>query len=379
MAGLYIHIPFCTKRCIYCDFFSQTEMKYKQEYIDAVIRELEIRKRYIGNDPLETIYFGGGTPSQLEASDFDKLFNAVHRLFDTSVCREITLEANPDDLSIHYIRKLKRLPFNRISMGVQSFTDADLHFLNRRHSAKQAIQAVNDCRENGYANISIDLIYGLPGQTPDSWTENLSTALSLDIPHLSAYHLIYEEGTSLYTLKETGKIRPVHEETSVHMFAALIDRMTENGYIHYEISNFAKPGMFSQHNASYWTGKKYLGIGPSAHSYNRENRQWNASSLSTYLKGIQRGTPDTETETLDLQTRYNDYIITGLRTLWGIDLDKITSEFGEKTASYCRKQALKHLENGFLTEKANVYTLTRKGIFISDGIMSDLLLVRSLH
>ena len=375
MAGLYIHIPFCTKRCIYCDFFSQTEMKYKNEYIDAVIRELEIRKEYLDNDPLETIYFGGGTPSQLQASDFGKLFDAVHRLFDTSACREITLEANPDDISARYIRELKELPFNRISMGLQSFMDEDLRFLNRRHSAAQAVKAVNDCRENGYTNLSIDLIYGLPGQTPEGWEENVSKALSLDIPHLSAYHLIYEEGTALYTLKEAGKIQPVHEETSLRMFSTLIDRLTENGYIHYEISNFAKPGMFSRHNTAYWTGKKYLGAGPSAHSYNGENRQWNVSSLPAYLKGIRSGTPETETEILDLGTRYNDYIITGLRTLWGIDLGKIAAEFGEQTASYCKKQARKHLSNGFLTEKENKYTLTRKGIFISDGIMSDLLLV----
>lgn len=350
-------------------------MKYKQAYIDAVIRELEIRRTYIAGEPLDTIYFGGGTPTQLHAPDFGKLFDAIHRLFDISACREITLEANPDDLSAAYIRELKRFPFNRISMGVQSFADADLRFLNRRHSARQAVQAIKDCRENGYSNLSIDLIYGLPGQTPEGWMENLQTALSLDIPHLSAYHLIYEEGTALYALQEAGKVLAVQEETSIRMFSDLIEKLTENGYIHYEISNFAKPGMFSRHNTSYWTGKKYLGAGPSAHSYDGENRGWNVSSLSAYIKGIQNGTPEIETETLDRRTRYNDYIITGLRTMWGIDLDKITSAFGKETTSYCLIQARKHLENGYLKAEGNRYTLTRKGIFISDGIMSDLLLV----
>lgn len=375
MAGLYIHVPFCAKRCIYCDFFSQTKMKYKDEYVRAIIQELEIRKQYIGEDVIETIYFGGGTPSQLQASDFETIFNAINRLYDTSVCQEITLEANPDDLSLTYIESLRSLPFNRISMGVQSFKNEDLHFLNRRHTASQAIQAIADCRKSGYTNLSIDLIYGLPGQTLAAWNENLSTAISLDIPHLSAYHLIYEQGTALYKLKEAGKISPTNEETSVDMFSLLIDRLTDNGYIHYEISNFGKSGMFSRHNSAYWTGEQYLGLGPSAHSYNGENRQWNVSSLTAYLKGIGNGTPDTEIESLDLPTRYNDYIITGLRTMWGINLEKIQSAFGSELVAYCREQAHPHLLDGTLKEKDSVYTLSRKGIFISDGIMSDLLFV----
>lgn len=375
MAGLYIHVPFCAKRCLYCDFFSNTEMKYKEPYVTALIRELEIRKDYIGNEPLETIYFGGGTPSQLQATDFERIFDAIQRLFDTSGCKEVTLEANPDDMTPEYVTGLRRFPFNRISMGVQSFKAEDLRFLNRRHDREQALRAVELCKENGLANISIDLIYGLPGQTLKEWESNLDMAIRLDIPHISAYHLIYEEGTALYKLKEAGKISPVEEEVSVSLFTSLIDRLTANGYLHYEISNFARPGMISRHNSSYWTGKKYLGAGPSAHSYNGESRQWNVSSLPAYIRGIESGSPEVEVEELDINTRYNDFIITGLRTMWGVNLTEIQGQFGNDKLIYCQKQATPYLKQGLLIEKDATLTLSRNGIFISDSIMSDLLWV----
>lgn len=375
MAGLYIHIPFCTKRCLYCDFFSNTEMKYKEPYVTTLIRELEIRKDYIGNEPLETIYFGGGTPSQLQATDFERIFDAIQRLFDTSGCKEVTLEANPDDMTPEYVANLRAFPFNRISMGVQSFKAEDLRFLNRRHDREQALRAVESCKENGFANISIDLIYGLPGQTLKEWESNLDVAIRLDIPHISAYHLIYEEGTALYKLKEAGKISPVDEEVSVSLFTTLIDRLTANGYLHYEISNFARPGMISRHNSSYWTGKKYLGAGPSAHSYNGESRQWNVSSLPAYIRGIENGSPEVEVEELDINTRYNDFIITGLRTMWGVNLTEIQGQFGNDKLIYCQKQAAPYLQQGLLIEKGETLTLSRNGIFISDSIMSDLLWV----
>lgn len=375
MAGLYIHVPFCAKRCLYCDFFSNTEMKYKEPYVTALIRELEIRKDYIGNEPLETIYFGGGTPSQLQATDFERIFDAIQRLFDTSGCKEVTLEANPDDMTPEYVTGLRRFPFNRISMGVQSFKAEDLRFLNRRHDRGQALRAVELCKENDLANISIDLIYGLPGQTLKEWESNLDKAIRLDIPHISAYHLIYEEGTALYKLKEAGKISPVEEEVSVSLFTSLIDRLTANGYLHYEISNFARPGMISRHNSSYWTGKKYLGAGPSAHSYNGESRQWNVSSLPAYIRGIESGSPEIEVEELDINTRYNDFIITGLRTMWGVNLTEIQGQFGNDKLIYCQKQAAPYLKQGLLIEKDATLTLSRNGIFISDSIMSDLLWV----
>lgn len=375
MAGLYIHVPFCAKRCLYCDFFSNMEMKYKEPYVTALIRELEIRKDYIGNEPLETIYFGGGTPSQLQATDFERIFDAIQRLFDTSGCKEVTLEANPDDMTPEYVDGLRRFPFNRISMGVQSFKAEDLRFLNRRHDREQALRAVELCKENDLANISIDLIYGLPGQTLKEWESNLDMAIRLDIPHISAYHLIYEEGTALYKLKEAGKISPVEEEVSVSLFTSLIDRLTANGYLHYEISNFARPGMISRHNSSYWTGKKYLGAGPSAHSYNGESRQWNVSSLPAYIRGIESGSPEVEVEELDINTRYNDFIITGLRTMWGVNLTEIQGQFGNDKLIYCQKQAAPYLKQGLLIEKDATLTLSRNGIFISDSIMSDLLWV----
>ncbi|KKB52371.1 hypothetical protein HMPREF1212_00522 [Parabacteroides sp. HGS0025] len=375
MAGLYIHIPFCTKRCLYCDFFSNTEMKYKEPYLSAVIRELELRKDYLEGEPVETIYFGGGTPSQLQAADFSRIFEAIHRLFDVSPCAEITLEANPDDMTPGYVAGLQTLPFNRVSMGVQSFKEEDLRFLNRRHNREQALLAVDLCKKNGLENISVDLIYGLPGQTLEEWKQNLDTVIRLDIPHISAYHLIYEEGTALYKLKEAGKIIPVDEDLSVALFTSLIDQLTANGYLHYEISNFARPGMLSRHNSSYWIGKKYLGIGPSAHSYNGQNRQWNISSLPGYLQAIDKGVPDIEIEYLDINTRYNDFIITGLRTMWGIKFNEIQQQFGKDKLIYCQKQAAPYLKQGLLIEKDDTLTLSRNGIFISDSIMSDLLWV----
>lgn len=375
MAGLYIHIPFCTKRCLYCDFFSNTEMKYKEPYLSAVIRELELRKDYLEGEPVETIYFGGGTPSQLQAADFSRIFEAIHRLFDVSPCAEITLEANPDDMTPGYVAGLQTLPFNRVSMGVQSFKEEDLRFLNRRHNREQALLAVDLCKKNGLENISVDLIYGLPGQSLEEWKQNLDTVIRLDIPHISAYHLIYEEGTALYKLKEAGKIIPVDEDLSVALFTSLIDQLTANGYLHYEISNFARPGMLSRHNSSYWIGKKYLGIGPSAHSYNGQNRQWNISSLPGYLQAIDKGVPDIEIEYLDINTRYNDFIITGLRTMWGIKFNEIQQQFGKDKLIYCQKQAAPYLKQGLLIEKDDTLTLSRNGIFISDSIMSDLLWV----
>lgn len=375
MAGLYIHVPFCTKRCLYCDFFSNTEMKYKEPYVTALIREMELRKGYLGKEPLETIYFGGGTPSQLPARDFERIFDAITRLFDIGPSPEITLEANPDDMTAEYVKQISTLPFNRISMGVQSFKEEDLRFLNRRHDRQQALRAVELCKENGLSNISIDLIYGLPGQTLQDWEANLDMAIRLDIPHISAYHLIYEEGTALYKLMKAGKISPVEEDISVALFSTLIERLTANGYLHYEISNFARPGMFSRHNSSYWTGSSYLGIGPSAHSYNGEARQWNVASLPAYLQAIEKGTPDVEIETLDINTRYNDFIITGLRTMWGVKYDDIQQQFGKEKLIYCQKQAAPYLKQGLLIEKDGTLTLSKEGIFVSDGIMSDLLWV----
>ena len=252
MAGLYIHVPFCAKRCLYCDFYSNTDMSYKRRYVSSVIKEMHLRADYLKGEEIETIYFGGGTPSQLDASDFSEIFDSIYHIYNVSDNPEITLEANPDDVTDKYMSELRTLPFNRISMGVQSFDSEDLVFLNRRHTSEQAIRAVEICKNHDIYNISIDLIYGLPGQTPVKWEKNLQKAISLDLPHISAYHLIYEEGTALYKLWEAGKVSSVDEETSVELFSQLISRLKEAGYLHYEISNFAREGFFSRHNSSYW-------------------------------------------------------------------------------------------------------------------------------
>lgn len=375
MAGLYIHVPFCTKRCLYCDFFSNTNMNYKAEYISALIKEIELRREYIDKETIETIYFGGGTPSQLQARDFEIIFDTIHKYYSLSPNAEITLEANPDDITSTYIESIRPLPFNRISMGVQSFKNSDLHFLNRRHNRQQALDAVILCKQHGFSNISIDLIYGLPGQSLEDWQYNLDEVIQLEIPHISAYHIIYEEGTALYKLMKEGKIHPVNEDLSLRLFTQLIRKLNSAGYIHYEISNFSKPEMFSRHNCSYWTGKKYLGVGPSAHSYNGKNRQWNISSLPLWIKGITSGKPEIEIETLDLHTRYNDFIITGLRTMWGIRLSTLEKYFGKEMLDYCLWQAQSYIKDNLLIYSDNNLKLSPKGIFISDGIMSDLLFV----
>lgn len=373
MAGLYIHVPFCAKRCLYCDFHSNTEMVYKEAYINALIREMELRKDYLDGEPMETIYFGGGTPSRLNADDYERIFAAIDRNFDSSACHEITLEANPDDMTSGYVRSLTRLPFNRISMGVQSFDPEDLRFLRRRHDRDQALRAVRLCKENGFTNLSVDLIYGLPGQTPEKWSDNLDEVLRLDIPHISAYHLIYEEGTPLYAQLEAGQVRPVDEDTSVTLFSSLIDTLTTAGYEHYEISNFALPGYISRHNSSYWMGRTYLGLGPSAHSYNGDSREWVVSSLPLYLKSIAEGKPDIEKEILDTRTRYNDYIITRLRTHWGISYNEIDNLFGEDYALYCRRQASSFIMQGLLHETGQNLRFSPSGIFLSDTVMRELI------
>lgn len=376
MFSLYIHVPFCATRCVYCDFFSNTDTRYKEPYLRAIEKEMELRGEYIDDDTLETIYLGGGTPSRLSGNDLERIFNAISRRFSITEGAEITLEANPDDIRPDYLSALRDLPINRISMGIQSFRPEDLRLLNRRHDREQAIRAVELCQAHGFTNLSIDLIYGLPGQTPEAWEENLRQAIRLGTPHLSAYHLTYEEGTALYKRLQAGQVEPVDEEVSVTLFHILTERMAEAGFQHYEISNFARPGFHARHNSAYWIGKPYLGLGPSAHSYNRTSREWNVASLPLYLRGIESGQPATERETLDLSTRYNDFIITGLRTMWGISLDKLRTEFGEALLAYCQKQARPYIQRGLLRQENDRLALSRAGILLSDGIMSELMYIK---
>lgn len=375
MAGIYIHVPFCKSRCIYCDFYSTTNAQLTHRYIQSVCRELEIRKDYLRDEPIETIYFGGGTPSQLSAENFNQIISTINAVYGTKQCREITLEANPDDLTPQYLESLSALPFNRISMGIQTFNDNTLKLLKRRHTAQQAIQAVYQCRQAEFNNISIDLIYGLPGETLQDWNADLDVAISLGIEHISAYHLIYEEGTSLYKMLQSNLVNETDEDISNLLFSTLIERLTTAGYEHYEISNFSLPGRHSQHNSSYWNGTHYLGCGPSAHSFNGESRSWNVSSLSAYIKGIEKERPVSETEILNSNTRYNDFVITSLRTNKGLSLDLLKKNFGSKLLEYCLLMADKHLKNNALEVTNGFLRLTREGIFISDSIMSDLLSV----
>ena len=375
MAGIYLHIPFCKKRCIYCDFFSTTQSEKKAAYIDTLCRELTLRKTYIGNEPVETIYLGGGTPSQLDQKDFEKIFTAISETYTVTDGAEITLEANPDDLRPEYIHMLRSFPFNRLSIGMQTFQNETLKLLNRRHTAEQAIKAFEDCREAGFRNISIDLMYGLPGETAETWASDLRQVVEMKPEHISAYHLIYEEGTPLWKLREAHRVEEVDEDLSVSLFTCLIHTLKQNGYEHYEISNFCLPGCHSRHNSSYWTGKNYLGCGPSAHSYDGKSRQWNIASLEGYIHGIECGTEISEKEELGLYTRYNDFVLTSVRTCWGMSLERLKTDFGEKLYRYCLKMARPHLVQGTLETCHGALKLTEKGIFISDGIMSDLMWV----
>lgn len=375
MAGIYLHIPFCKSRCIYCDFYSQTDETYIDEFTEAVCREVHLRKQMLENETVRTIYFGGGTPSRLQEKHLEKIFDTLFAEFSMNNLAEVTLEANPDDLSSEYIGMLRRLPFNRISIGIQSFNDNELKFLGRRHTSHDAVKAVKNSQQMGFDNISIDLMYGLPAQTPEIWQNNLQQACALDIQHISAYHLTYEENTPLYGLLKKGKIHPVDEELSSTFFNQLIDTLEEEGFVHYEISNFAKPGYFSLHNSSYWKGDTYLGLGPSAHSFDGHNRSWNTASLTAYLKGVFTGNMSCETEHLSLLQHYNEFILTRLRTRDGIDTLELKNRFGESLYRYCLDGAQKFIEEGLLVFQNNALKLTRKGMFISDGIISELMKV----
>ena len=367
MAGLYLHIPFCSRRCFYCDFFSSTDNEKRGLYIAALCCEIDERKGYLADNCLSTIYFGGGTPSLLSAAEFEAVFATIARCFAVDADAEITLEANPDDLSEEYLSQLRQLPFNRISLGIQSFNDDDLKRLNRRHSACQAKSAMRRCREAGFDNISIDLMYGLPGQSVDDWERNIEEAIALNPEHISAYSLTYEEGTELHRRLKSGRVKAADDETSRLFYDLLADRLEAEGYLHYEISNFAKPGFVSRHNSSYWKGIGYLGVGAAAHSYSGESRQWNVASLAGYLSGhcVE------EVEMLDTDARYNDYLITRLRTAWGVDADEIAALFGStRRDSFC-KTAESYLATGLLVQSGVNYRLTRDGFFISDGIIAD--------
>lgn len=375
MAGIYLHIPFCKTRCIYCDFYSTTREDLRQRYVQALCLELKERKDYLKEATVETVYFGGGTPSQLSEENFDNIFQTLQEVYGLDKTVEITLEANPDDLTDEYVHTLRRFPFNRISLGIQTFDDRTLQLLHRRHNAAQAQNAVRRCREAGFDNISIDLIYGLPGETEKLWENDLMQALQLHPEHLSAYHLTYEEGTPLYRLRQEKRVREVDEDMSLKFFSQLNSTLRQAGYVHYEISNFCLPGKHARHNTSYWQGIPYLGCGPSAHSFDTRSREWNKASLETYIQGMEQGKRPYETEVLNADTRYNEYVMTGMRTILGISLDKIRTDFGTERLDYLQRMAAPHLRRGKIVTQDGRLRLTEEGIFISDDIISDLMYV----
>ena len=373
-AGIYLHIPFCKTRCTYCDFYTLTDESQIEKFVEAICIESALRKDEV-QEEIKTIYFGGGTPSRLSINQLERIFEVLYKNFKIDSDAEITVEANPDDLSDYYIKTLSKLPVNRLSIGIQSFNNKELEFLSRRHSSQQAIDSVKIAQAHGFNNISIDLMYGLPDQTEEIWRDNLKHVTDLGVQHLSAYHLIYEEKTRMYSMLKAGKIKPVDEDLSTTMFSMLIDWMTSHNFIQYEISAFGKEGYFSQHNTSYWKNRKYLGLGPAAHSYNGYERSWNISSLSRYMKGVESGNLERETEHLNLKQKYNEFILTGLRTMWGIDLSDMNKMFGEELYNYCLENAQQYINANKLIIHENTLMLTRNGIFISDGIMSDLMMV----
>ena len=375
MAGIYIHIPFCKQRCTYCAFYSTTLYNIRERYVEALCKELVMRKEYAGCKTIETIYLGGGTPSTLSMEQLKRICDTIYATYRISPSPEVTIECNPDDLTPEFLAQLKKLPFNRISMGVQSFNDSQLKRLGRRHNADKARQAVHNARQAGYRNISIDLIFALPGSTITDWEHDLDSAIALRPNHLSAYNLTYEEGTPMHRALERGDFTELSEEENIEQFQMLIAKLKEAGYRHYEISNFALPGCESHHNSSYWNDTPYIGCGAAAHSYDGTSRQWNIADIHEYIKGIDNGTPCFEIEQLTEEERYNDTILTRLRTTKGIPLEWMKDRFSAKLNSYMRHFAEKEIALGNLKEENGHLSLTEKGIFISDAVIRELIYI----
>lgn len=374
MAGIYIHIPFCKSRCIYCGFYSTTLLDLRKKYINAVCREMELRKNYI-RESFSTIYLGGGTPSLLDEAELTKLFLYINNVYDVDRNAEITMECNPDDITPKFTNMLSHLPINRVSMGAQTFADSRLRLLHRRHNSDEVKHAVKLLREAGIKNISIDLMFGFPDESLSQWKEDISAALALNVEHISAYSLMYEEDTPLWKMLDTGKVKEIDEELSLTMFKELVCQLTDAGYEHYEISNFARPGYRSRHNSSYWHQVPYIGLGAAAHSFDLNSRQWNVADLKLYIEEINNGIIPMEREELDNDTTFNDIITTALRTSDGIDLNAMETRLGKRYRNTLISAAGKHIEQGLLEIRHDRLRLTSEGIFISDMVMSDLMIV----
>jgi len=372
MAGIYIHIPFCKQACNYCDFHFSTSLKMKSSFVAALLMEIELRKSVFENQSIESIYLGGGTPSLLNASELTLIFEKLASSFSISPDAEITLEANPDDLTFEKIQELKTTPVNRLSIGIQSFRDADLKFMNRAHTSSEALSSINMCKEAGFNNLTIDLIYGTPGMDENAWLENLQIAFKLNIPHISSYALTVEEKTALHYQILANKTPELDEQQSALQFEILMAEMKNNGYEQYEISNFCKPNSYSRHNSSYWKKDNYLGLGPSAHSFLGDKRLWNVSNNGKYIKSLEKGILPLQEECLTVRDRYNEYVMTSLRTKWGCSLQVIETDFSLEFANYFKEEIKSYVVQGYVNLEMEVYYLTESGKLLADRIASDL-------
>jgi oxygen-independent coproporphyrinogen III oxidase len=375
MAGIYIHIPFCKQACNYCDFHFSTTLKMKASFVDALLIEIELRKAVFDQETIHSIYFGGGTPSLLNDQDLARIFEKLYSSFLVSPLAEITLEANPDDLTSSKIVQLKNTPINRLSIGIQSFRDQDLKFMNRAHNSEEALNAIKMSKQAGFTNLSIDLIYGTPGMDNSAWLENLNTAFDLNIPHVSSYALTVEPKTQLHYQILNKKVPNVNENNSAEQFTILMNQMRENGYEHYEISNFCKPGAYSKHNSSYWKKYRYLGLGPSAHSFYDNKRLWNVSNNAQYIKLLKENSLPLQEESLTLENRYNEYVMTSLRTIWGCSIPIIQKDFSNELAVYFRKEIDEYVKENYVFVKNEVYYLAESGKLLADKITADLFIV----
>jgi oxygen-independent coproporphyrinogen-3 oxidase len=375
MAGIYIHIPFCKKRCIYCDFYSSTDNRLVDKYIDALCIELESRLHEIDKNNITTIYIGGGTPSQLSATQLGEIINFIKSKIDFSLIEEFTIEVNPDDVTYDYIKECITFGINRVSMGIQSFVDEELKIINRRHDSSQAIKAIETIKSAGISNISIDLIYGLPLQTIESWIYSARKAIEMNVPHISCYNLSYEEGTTLYKMRDMGEIKECDEDTCIEMYDILVKMLADADFEHYEISNFAKRGYYSRHNSNYWNLTPYLGLGASAHSFDGSIRRYNPSSIQKYTSNISESGIAYEEEQETLYEQFNEYIMINLRTMWGVNTQKVKTIFGEELRNHLIKYSRRFIESGDLKEKENTIVLSEKGIMLSDYIIRTLMFV----
>lgn len=375
MAGIYIHIPFCRKLCAYCDFYHITASSGYEPLLEALVREAEERRSYLAGEKVSTLYIGGGTPSVLSVAVISRLVRDISAFFEFAEEPEITVELNPDDITEDYALELKGSGINRVSLGIQSWNDKDLIFLNRRHDSNQSRKALGNILKAGFENVSVDLIYGLPGMTDSEWAKNLDITFSFDIEHLSAYHLTIEKGTVLNRMKERGVLKEIDEDESAIQFQTLLEKSAKAGFSQYEISNFGKPGFFSIHNTNYWKQVNYLGLGPSAHSFNGYSRQWNIRDLNGYIKAVNSGKEYFEREELDTRTRFNEYILTSLRTMWGIDLEYVEAAFEKEGYDYVINMSGKFRDYGLMKQDKKNLVLTDQGKLISDNIISEFMLV----